>query len=214
MSGESGDLGVAMDGVLRKRGWQYVVAGSRVSGRRLEWPPQLRFILDLGGDDHPPVMALALDFRSMPLGGERFRDIFNADREELLGPLGTFTVRQVRGDEVLGREMSESSFLHGMGDGVSRQAQLVVFDRRPVERGEALLERFGNETNRFVEVGNEIASLLQRTYQRTVLGSEEPVADLPEVVAPATTPTTAPPAMPAVVGGTVPAVRETYPWRR
>ena len=213
MGGRSGELGAEMDHVLRKRGWQYVASGSRVTGRKLEWPSQLRFILDLGHDDHAPVMALALDFRSMPLGGERFRDIFNAEREELLTQLGSFKVRQMRGDEMVGRELSEASFLHGMGGGVSRQAQLLVIDRCPAERGDALIERFGVETNRFIEVGNEIAALLQRTYQRTVLGSEDPVADLPEVVAPAgAMPAAA--AMPAVVGGAAPPVRETYPWRR
>jgi hypothetical protein len=101
-----------------------------------------------------------------------------------------------------------------MGDGVSRQAQLVVIDRCPRERGAALVERFGAETNRFVEVGNEIASLLQRTYQRTVLGSEDPVADLPEVVSPAGGGVATTVAMPDVVVGGTRVVAETYPWRR
>ena len=150
-------------------------------------------------------MGLVVDMRSMPLRGERFRDVFNSEREQLMRGMGSFRVRQRRGESEWTEGISDGAFLRGVDGGISRQDDVVLFDRCPDVDSEGLALRFGVESTRLVETGNEIASVLQRIYNRTVLRGDLPIADLPDQVVPAAT-AVAP--TPAVVG------EPSYPWRR
>jgi hypothetical protein len=196
----------AKDGLrqlLTRRGWAVLDAGRSIVAHKHEWPAQLRVVVDPGTSTEPSVLGITLDFRSMPLAGERFRDIFNSDRERLLRGMGAFRVRQMNGAHHWSEGAPDRIFLHGVDGGVLRSADVVLLDRTPEERGEAIVERFALESTRLLETGGEIASLLQRTYNRAVLTRDLPVATLPDVVVPAGLSVA-----PAIVGDT------SYPWRR
>ncbi|MGB2940370.1 MAG: hypothetical protein WBD38_08750, partial [Candidatus Dormiibacterota bacterium] len=173
-----------------------------VTAHKHDWPAQLRLVVDPGAATERPILGLALDFRSMPLGGERFRDIFNMEREQILRGLGAFRVRQMHGDG-WSDGVSDRIFLHGIEGGISRASGLVLFDRCPSEGGAALLSALPVESTRLLETGGQIAQLLQRTYNRTVLRNDAPMADLPELVS-----TGIPAQSPTVLG------EPSYPWRR
>jgi hypothetical protein len=183
---------------LSPRGWTFDNEPGRVTARKHDWPTQLHVLIDFGTDGDA-ALALVLDMRTMPLGGERFRDMFNTDREQSLRGFGNFRVRQLLADGEWAADVSDNAFLYGATTGISRSARVVFFDRRPVERGSALVERFLAENHRFVETGDQIGDLLQRAYQRTVLGVPTPSVALPRPV----------PAMSHMPYGII----ETYPWR-
>jgi hypothetical protein len=184
---------------LGSRGWIFTREPGRVIARKRDWPAQLHVLIDFGtrGD---AALALVIDMANMPLGGERFRDMFNRDRELPLRGFGNFRVRQFLVGGEWARDLSDNAFLYGATTGISRTARLVFFDRRPVERGAALVERFIAESNRLLEAGNQIGSILQRVYQRTVLGASTPSVALPSLV-------------PAISSTPLAGVDETFPWR-
>jgi hypothetical protein len=138
---------------------------------------------------------------TMPLGGERFRDTLNNDREQALRGFGGFWVRQFLVGGGWAADVSDNAFLHGATTGISRNALLVFFDRRPAERGRALVDRFVDESNRFVETGNHLGAILQRVYQRTVLGTPTASVALPGLV-------------PAMSAAPIGLADDNYPWRR
>ena len=177
----------ALPGTLRNRmahrGWTFREAGASVTARRPEWPMQLCVLVRVAGDQTPAMLGLAVDFGRMPLRGERFRDIFNSDREELLRSYGNFRLLQQGGDGGWLKPLSHRSFLHGMVDGISRKTYLAVFDRNSDDSAD-LAESFATDANRFVETAAPIASLLQRMYQRTVLSAPPADIDLPQMVRP------------------------------
>jgi hypothetical protein len=192
--------------LLSRRGWAISSLGESLTAQKHEWPAQLSMVIDPGSAHTPSTLGLLVDFRSMPLRGERFRDIFNNDREDLLRGMGTFRARQMRPDQTWTEGVADRAFLRGVKGGVSRTADAVLFDRCPTQRAEDLVAHFHHESTRLLETASEIASLLRRTYNRTVLRGEVLVSDLPDMVTPrgavmSTAPT------PAVVG-------ESYPWRR
>jgi hypothetical protein len=184
---------------LGARGWKFAQEPGRVVARKHEWPAQVHVLIDFGtaGD---ASLALVVDMGTMPLGGERFREIFNGNREQSLRGFGNFRVRQFLADGRWALDVSDNAFLYGATTGISRAARLVYFDRRPAERGRALVARFIAESNRFVETGNQIGAVLQRVYQRTVLGSPTTPVALPRLVA-------------AGSAASNPFVDEAYPWR-
>lgn len=203
MEAPQGSITDQLQQQLSRRGWAVASIGSVLTAHKHDWPAQLKVVVDPGDGDSPAMIGLLLDFRSMPLQGERFRDIFNSELDTVLRSMGSFVARQMRGDAGWSSGVSDQVFLGGVNRGVSRSADMVLFDRCPNERGEDILERFNLESNRLLEAGGEIAILLQRTYNRTVLRSDRPVSTLPDVVAPALAPTA-----PAVVG------EGSYPWLR
>ena len=168
--------------------------------RKHEWPAQLHVAIDFAPDAEM-ALALVIDMGAMPLGGERFRDIFNSDREQSLRGFGNFTVRQVLLEGGWSPDINDSAFLHGANTGISRSARLVFLDRGATERGQALAERFIAESNRFVETGYALAATLQRVYQRTVLSAPRQSLRAPGMVAATTL-------APAEI------LQNTYPWRR
>jgi hypothetical protein len=188
---------------LSRRGWAVTATDRSITACKHEWPAQLKVVVDPGGANRPSMLGLLVDFRSMPLHGERFRDIFNSEREDIMRGLGEFRARQMREDSGWTDGVSDRAFLRGVDGGVCPTAEVVLFDRCPEETGEAILERFNQESSRLVETGGEIASLLQRAYNRAVLRNDAPVSNLPEVIASANAPTS-----PVIVGDS------SYPWRR
>jgi len=210
MDEAAGRLHDALDTRLGRRGWRFRRDGETVTGRVADWPRQLSLVADPGAASRPPGLGLALRFDAMPLGGERFRDILNADREEMLGAYGSFRVRQLLDDGRWASELGHRAFLHGYGSGsgISRRAALAVFDRCPEERGEALAERVVADLPRLAETGTVLAATLQRVYQRTVLTAEAEPEPLPDVVG-STTATVG-----AALAGTALVLDGAYPWRR
>ena len=189
---------------LARRGWQFKESGSGVTAHRPEWPTQLCVLVREAEVDAPAMMGLAIDFGSMPLRGERFRDIFNSEREELLRGYGRFNVLQLTHDGAWLRPQGDRSFMHGMTDGISRKTSLAIFDRTSPDAPGSLAEQFAEDSNRIVETGSEMAGELQRLYQRTVLS--RPVEDihLPDLVRPSI----------ATLQPTADAESGSYPWRR
>jgi hypothetical protein len=195
----------ALRDLFGRRGWTFSSMGSALAAHRVEWPAQLNVVVDPGGPGGSPIMGLVVDLRSMPLRGERFRDVFNSEREQLMRGMGSFRVRQRRGELDWTEGITDGAFLRGVDGGISRHDDVVLFDRCPDISGDSLATRFGVESTRLVETGNEIASVLQRIYNRTVLRGDLPIADLPDQVVPSVSPASPPP---AVVG------EPSYPWRR
>jgi len=191
------DLGVR----LGARGWEFGLRGDTITARRPDWPAQLEVRLDLSPDE-ALSLTLTIDFRTMPLHGERFREIFNNEREELLETMGTFTVRQLLEDGTWDRDLSDRAFMHGVV-GIKRQTQVAFFQRNLNASGDSLNDLAAAAVNRLTEAGNQVAGILQRVYQRTVLGANA-AADLVPVVLGSGQ--SAPVAMEAVAGD--------YPWRR
>jgi hypothetical protein len=197
-------LAMVLGDRLARRGWQVRESGSSVTAHRPDWPTQLSVLAREAEADGPAMLGLAVELGSMPLRGERFRDIFNSDREELLRSYGRFSVLQLAYDGSWLRPQSDRSFMNGMTDGISRKAQLAVFDRTAAEGEGSLADRFAADSNRMVETGSEIASLLQRLYQRTVLSKPLGDAHLPEILRPSF----------ATLAPTADADTDSYPWRR
>ena len=115
---------------LHRRSFRFREVGATLRGRPPEWPPQLEVLIDSGEADRLPSLGIVVDLAAMPLGGERFRDILNADREEIFHGFGSFRVRQLRHDGTWAPEVGHRAFVHGygVGTGLSRQASLAVFD--------------------------------------------------------------------------------------
>jgi hypothetical protein len=184
---------------LTRKGWRFREADATVRGRLPEWPAQVEAILDPGNGSRPPALGIIVDFGAMPLGGERFRDVLNADRDMFFRAFGPFVLRQVREDCTWAPDVPRDSFVIGFGplSGVSTHTSLAIFDRVPKEQGDALVQRFIAEVSRLAEVGNHMAMVLQRLYQRTVLDYRpHKVSRLPDTA------------------GTTTAPEPMYPWRR
>lgn len=186
---------------LETKGWEFMLRGDTVSARRRDWPAQLEVRLDLSAEQ-ATSLALSIDLRTMPLRGERFREILNDSREDILEPLGSFTVRQLLDDGTWERDISHGAFLHGM-HGLSRHADLVLFERPVAESDQDLGVRYANAIHRLSEVGNQIGVVLQRLYQRTVLTAIGMTEVVPHVMRSAQC---APFAVESAAGD--------YPWRR
>ncbi|MFN2463073.1 MAG: hypothetical protein ABR573_04115 [Candidatus Dormibacteria bacterium] len=198
-------LALVLGDRLARRGWQFREAGASVTAHRPEWPAQLCVLVREAEEDAPAMMGLAMDLSAMPLRGERFRDVFNSDREQLMRGYGRCNVLQLTHQGSWLRPQSDRAFLHGMTDGISRRTSLAVFDRASVDEPGSLAERMAADSNRIVETGAELAGTLQRLYQRTVLS--QPVVDdsrLPDIVRPSI----------AVLAPTADTVGGDYPWRR
>ena len=207
---QSGTVCEQLNARLGRRGWHFHVSDGEVLGRHQEWAPQVETLVDPGDDERLPALGIVLDFGSMPLGGERFRDVLNAEREDIFHGFGSFRLRQLREDGSWAGEITHRAFVHGYGTGteISRHTTRAVFDRCPAERGAAIVERFLDELPRLAEVGGTMALLLQRIYQRTVLRRPlEAETVLPEVVG------TSGGAL-HVLGSTALQPEPTYPWRR
>ena len=189
---------------LARRGWQFKESGASVTAHRPEWPTQLCVLVREAEVETPAMMGLAIEFGSMPLRGERFRDIFNSEREELMRGYGRFNVLQLTYDGAWLRPQGDRSFLHGMTDGVSRKASLVIFDRTSAEEPGSLAEQFAADSNRMVETGAQLAGELQRLYQRTVLSKPAEDIHLPDLVRPSL----------VTLAPTAGADSDSYPWRR
>lgn len=196
-------LGLALGDRVARRGWTFRVAGSSVTAHRPEWPTQLCVLVREAEEDTAAMLGVAIDFASMPLRGERFRDVFNNEREALLRGYGPFTLLQQTSAGTWLRAVSGQAFLHGMTAGVSRKAQLAIFDRVAAAAG-SLADLFAEDSNRLVETGSHLASELQRLYQRTVLSRPAADSGLPDVVRPST----------AMLPPTTDADTDSYPWRR
>jgi hypothetical protein len=187
---------------VSRRGWQFRQSGAGIIVQRPEWPTQLTVRARESDEGSPSLLGLAIDLGTMPLHGERFRDIFNSEREGLLSGYGNFRVQQLTGEGAWMRPLSGRSFLHGMSDGISRKARLAVLDRSEDSDG-SIVERFAADSNRLTETGAEIAAVLQRIYQRTVLTSPVAEADLPDLVRPS-----------LVMLPVASDAQPSYPWRR
>jgi hypothetical protein len=99
--------------------------------------------------------------------------------------------------------VSDRIFLHGIEGGIRRSTDVVLFDRSPDASGAAILDAFAAESSRLLETGALLAQLLQRTYNRTVLRNDAPMAGLPEMVSAGIVTHS-----PTVLG------EPSYPWRR
>lgn len=201
--GHSSPLSALLAERLGRRGWTFRAAGASVTAHRPEWPAQLCVLVRLAESATPAMLGLAIEFSSMPLRGERFRDVFNSEREELFRGYGNFRMLQQAADGTWLRPVSHRSFLQGMVDGISRKTHLAVFDRNTDDDAD-MAEMFATDSNRFIETGTPIAGLLQRLYQRTVLSTPVAGVELPDVVRPSV----------AMLPLTADASDAPYPWRR
>jgi hypothetical protein len=201
LSGNAPLLGALLGERLNRRGWQFKVSGTNVLAHRPEWPAQLRVLAREAEGDGPAILGLSVELVSMPLRGERFRDVFNNDRELLLREYGSFTLRQMSFDGAWLKPVSGQTFINGVTDGVSRKARMVVFDRKE-DDSPSLVTRFAADSNRFIDCGSEFARMLQRLYQRTVLSVAAEDAGLPDLV------------RPSLAAMLIPAEADSaYPWR-
>lgn len=199
---DGSDLALNVGERMARRGWQIADLATGVWAHRPGWPSQLTVLLRQARGDSPAMFGLAVDLSTMPLRGERFRDIFNSEREEVLRGYGNFHLLQLTGEDTWLEPISDRAFLHGISDGFSRKTLLAVFDRGN-DQSASLEERFAADSNRLVESGGEIASVLQRIYQWTVLSAPVTDANLPDLVRPSL-------AVLPLTGDAEP----PYPWRR
>lgn len=186
---------------LRARGWSVQTDFGRIRAQKEGWPVQLHAVGQFGDDDNASVLALVIDMSSMPMGGDRFRDVFNADRDDLLRGLGHFRVRQLLKSGEWAAEMGERAFFGGSNAGIRLTARLVMFDLCPQEQGFELGSRFLAESGRMVACGNLIGSTLARIYQARVLGAPVQPLELPAVV-------------PKMLVPLNQVIEPSYPWRR
>lgn len=186
---------------LSRRGWNLETESGRVKASKPGWPVQMYVLIQFGDEASASVMALVIDMSVMPLAGERFRDVFNAAKDELLRGFGRFRVRQLLKKGAWAPEIGDRAFLSGLNPGIRLTTRLVMLDVDPVECGDALVLRFIAESGRFVETGNLIAGTLARMYVPTVLGA---------AVQPLELPATVPVGMPRLNQ----ALEPSYPWRR
>jgi hypothetical protein len=186
---------------LSRRGWNLETEYGRIKASKPGWPVQLYALIHFGDEDSASVMAFVIDMSAMPLTGERFRDVFNADRDDLLRGFGRFRVRQLLKNGAWAPEIGDRAFLGGLTPGIRLTSRLVMLDLCPAEVGDALALRFIAESARFVETGNLIAATLSRMYLPTVLGTAVQALELPAMV---------PVGMPPLNQEPEP----SYPWRR
>ena len=190
----------SLDYDLRSRGWNVVSDYGRVQAQKQGWPSQLQTVIQFGDDHGPSILALVIDIGSMPMSGDRFRDVFNADKDELVRGLGRFRVRQLLKSGSWAPEVGHRAFFSGTHSGVRLASRLVMFDICPSETGHALAHRFLADNGRFVECGNRVAATIARIYQPRVLGSPVQVLELPSVV-------------PAMTAPLSQVILPSYPWR-
>ncbi len=186
---------------LSHREWIIQTGSGRIKASKPGWPVQLYALVHFGDEESASVMALVIDMSAMPLTGERFRDVFNADKDDLLRGFGHFRVRQLMRNGAWAPEMSDRAFLAGLNPGIRVTTRLVMLDLCPGECGDALALRFIAECGRFVETGNVIAGTLARMYLPKVLGAAVEPLELPAMV---------PVGMPPLNQEFEP----SYPWRR
>src|SRR5258708_15315316 len=155
---------------LRARGWSVETEFGRIQAQKEGWPVQLHALAQFGDEDSASVLALVIDMSSMPMGGDRFRDVFNADRDDLLRGLGHFRVRQLLKNGEWAAQMGERAFFGGANAGIRLTARLVMFDLCPSETGFELGNRFLAETTRIVACGNLVGATLARIYQAREIG--------------------------------------------
>src|SRR5258708_18476859 len=186
---------------LRARAWEVEVDVGRVRAQKEDWPAQLNTVVQFGDQESPSVLALAIDMSSMPMAGDRFRDVFNADRDDLLRGLGHFRVRQLLKNGEWASDMGERAFFGGANAGIRRTARLVMFDLCPRESGFELGRRFLAESSQIVACGNLVGKTLARIYQVRVLGAPVQALELPAVV-------------PKMLAPLNQVIEPSYPWRR
>ncbi|HXA41922.1 MAG TPA: hypothetical protein VNV65_03305 [Candidatus Solibacter sp.] len=186
---------------LRARGWHVAMGWGGIRAKKEGWPVQLHAVAQFGDEEDASVLALVIDMSSMPMGGDRFRDVFNADRDDLLRGLGHFRVRQLLKNGEWAAEMGERAFFGGANAGIRVTARLVMFDLCPSETGFELGNRFLAESNRIVACGNLVGATLARIYQARVLGAPVQPLELPAVV-------------PKVLAPLNQVIEPSYPWRR
>ena len=186
---------------LRARGWTVDAGFGTIQAQKEGWPVQLHAVAQFGDEESASVLALVIDMSSMPMGGDRFRDVFNADRDNLLRGLGHFRVRQLLKNGEWAAEMGERAFFGGSNAGIRLTARLVLFDLCPPELGFDLGQRFLAESARIVACGNLIGTTLARIYQARVLGAPVQPLELPAVV----------PKMRVPLNQVI---EPSYPWRR
>jgi len=184
---------------LSRSGWRLKTEPNQIKAWRPGWPVQVYSLIHFGDEDSASVMALVIDLGQMPLTGERFRDVFNGDREELLRGLLRFRARQQMNNGAWAPQMGDRAFLSGLNPGIRPSARLVVLDVCPTECGDALALRFIAEGGRFLQAGNAIAQTLARIYLPEALDTEAPLVRLPSTV---------PVGMPSVR----PETDASYPW--
>ena len=195
-------LAAALRERMARRGWTFRESASSITAHRPDWPAQLCVLVREAEQATPAMLGLAIELSNMPLRGERFRDIFNIDREEILRTYGNFRLLQQCGDGAWLNPVGHRSFMQGMVDGISRATHLAVLDRLG-DAAPGLATTFATDANRFIETASPIASLLQRLYQRTVLSAAVAGADLPDVVRPS-----------LAISRLITDSDSPYPWRR
>ncbi|MHB8510053.1 MAG: hypothetical protein ACYDGR_15670 [Candidatus Dormibacteria bacterium] len=195
------------------RGWSFRTTGRGLVARRSDWPRQLEVAIEPARDGADSLLALTIDCRSMPLGGERFKDIFNGEREEIMAGFAPFTLRQQRADGSWLPNVGHGAFLSGFGPAavLSRQAVMAIFSRPADGELDAVVGRFEADLVRLMESGDGIAAILQRVYQRTVLARDDVATELPEMVG---GPTLVTAAIGAAALAPVAVAEPKYPWRR
>lgn len=199
---DTAPLAAALGDRVGHRGWTFRESGSSVTAHRPDWPAQLSVVVHGTEGLTPAMLGLAIEFNTMPLRGERFRDIFNSEREEILRAYGNFRVLQQSGDGGWLNPVGHRAFLQGVVEGIGRATRLAVLDRLNDDAAN-MVAAFAADSNRFIETASPIASLLQRLYQRTVLGAPVAVLALPDLVMPSI------PMAPLSTDSDSP-----YPWRR
>jgi len=167
---------------LSRRGWTLETEYGRIKASKPGWPVQTYVLIRFGDENSASVMALVIDMSAMPLAGERFRDVFNADKDELLRGFGRFRVHQLLKNGAWAPEMGDRAFLRGLNPGIRLTVRLVMLDVCPMECGDALALRVIAESGRFGETGNVIARMLARLYLPTVLGAAVQPLELPAMV--------------------------------
>jgi hypothetical protein len=172
----------ALRSELAGRGWNVESEYGQVKAGKPLWPVPVYVLVHFGDEANASVMALVIDLSAMPLAGERFRDVFNADKDDLLRGFGRFRVRQLLKNGAWATEKGDRAFLSGLSAGIRPTTRLTMLDICPVESGDALALRFIAESGRFVETGNLIAAMLARIYLPGVLGAAIQPLDLPAMV--------------------------------
>jgi hypothetical protein len=178
----------ALGSELGRRGWNIESDGGQIRAGKPGWPVQVYVLIHFGDEESASVMALVIDMSALPMAGERFRDVFNADKEELLRGFGRFRARQLLKSGAWAPEMGDRAFLTGLNPGIRLTTRLLMLDLRPAECGSALGIRFIAESGRFVATGDVIGAALARIYLPAVLGAGVPALELPAMVPPSMPP--------------------------
>src|SRR5258708_27645143 len=125
---------------LSRRGWSTVPLGTGIAAHKREWPTPLKLVVNPGNPATASVIGVMLDFRFLPLRGERFKDIFNSERADLLRRMGDFRARSPRRDLSWTGATNGRSFLDEDGPGLGRNARVVLFDRHTPLHGQPFVE--------------------------------------------------------------------------